>query len=108
VEENKLLEFCKNKEIDWRGDELVIWIDFHDLSDFTDIVGHNYLSEGGHDTNLQKYQVALDLVPICEYLEIEPIEILEKTGEEIDCLRCSFNKENACVDCCKDWDEEED
>jgi hypothetical protein len=82
VVENKLLEFCKDKEIDWRGEELVIWIDFHDLKDFTDIVGHSYLSEGGHDANLQKEQVALDLVPICEYLEIEPTEILEKADEE--------------------------
>jgi len=26
---------------------------------------------------------------------------------EIDCLVCALNKENACADCCRDWDDEE-
>jgi hypothetical protein len=26
---------------------------------------------------------------------------------EMDCLVCTFNKENACSDCCRDWDNQE-
>ncbi|AWI03576.1 hypothetical protein [Clostridium drakei] len=27
---------------------------------------------------------------------------------EIDCLGCTLNKEEACADCCRDWDNEEE
>ncbi|ERK31786.1 amino acid/peptide transporter [Clostridium intestinale URNW] len=81
MEENKLLEFCKDKEIDWRSDELVIWIHYYDLDDFTEIMGFDYMSEGGIKVDLQYSQVAINLVPICEYLGIEPTDILEKPIE---------------------------
>jgi hypothetical protein len=30
-----------------------------------------------------------------------------REDEELNCESCTLNKENACADCCKDWDLEE-
>jgi hypothetical protein len=43
----------------------------------------------------------------------ENIEILDcvpcsKDEEEMDCLQCTLSRENACADCCRDWDSEDD
>ncbi len=63
--------------IDWREEELVIWIPFIHLEEFVNLLGSSYLSDGGTDINLQNNCVALDIVPLCEYFDIEPNEILE-------------------------------
>ena len=68
-------------EIDWRGDELIIWIPFYQLKSFTELVGYDYFSESGMDVNLQFTSIAFDLIPICEYWDIEPTRILEKEEE---------------------------
>jgi predicted aspartyl protease len=76
----KLYKFINenNIEIDWRGDELVIWVSFYDLKEFAEMLGRNFLSEGGYDVNLQNNCIALDIVPICEYFDIETTEIFAK------------------------------
>ncbi|KZL88687.1 hypothetical protein [Clostridium magnum] len=33
---------------------------------------------------------------------------IDNSDEEMDCLGCILNKENACADCCRDWYNEED
>lgn len=76
--ELELYKFCEDKEIDWRGDELVIWLYFWDLEEFTELIGEDFFSEGGLDVNLQYKQVAFDLVPICESWDIEPTNILKQ------------------------------
>jgi hypothetical protein len=76
--ELELYKFCENKEMDWRGEELVLWINFYDIKEFTDLIGYDYFSEGGYDVNLQYDCIALDLVPICECFDIEPENILAK------------------------------
>lgn len=80
MKELKLYKFIMENsiEIDWRGEELVIWLHFLDIKDFVELVGADYLSDGGHDANIQEHYIALDLVPICEYFDIEPTEIHPK------------------------------
>lgn len=78
----KFIKFCKEQDLDWRKgifkEELVIWIYFWNLDDFTELMGDSYFSDGGVEANLQHKQVAFDLVPICQYFDIEPTDILEK------------------------------
>ena len=77
----KLYKFiCENRiEINWGDDDhLILWVPFYHLQDFTDMIGDNYLSDGGHDVNLQRHCVALDIIPICEYFDVEPTDILKK------------------------------
>lgn len=40
----------------------------------------------------------------------EVVRLLEDSGlnEDFDCNKCHFTEVNACDDCCKDWDEEEE
>ncbi|HBC97992.1 MAG TPA: hypothetical protein DC034_14520 [Clostridium sp.] len=33
---------------------------------------------------------------------------IDDSDLEMDCLECALSKENACVDCCKDWDNEDE
>ena len=61
-------------------DEFLVWIPFLLLDEFTELIGTNYLSEGGTDVNLQKDCVCLDIVDIAEYHEIELENILKKEG----------------------------
>jgi hypothetical protein len=76
----KLYKFIQENDIElrWEDEELIAWVGFHCISEFTDMIGYDYLSDGGLDANLQYHCLALDIVPICEYFDIEPTDILEK------------------------------
>lgn len=63
-------------EIGWRGKELVLWIDFYYLKDFTKLLGYNFLCEG-LEVILQENCIAIDIVDICEYFDINPTDILK-------------------------------
>ncbi|MGK4040860.1 hypothetical protein AB0Y20_01065 [Heyndrickxia oleronia] len=78
MNELDLYKFCQDKEMDWRGDSLYIWIRFNDLQEFTEILGYDWFSEGGEDVNLQYDCVCIDLVDICENHDIDPERIFSK------------------------------
>ena len=77
--ELKLYKFIHDNdlEIDWRGDRLVLWVDFHCLDKFAQMI---YLIVEGYETEayLQQYCIAIDIVPICECLGIDPTDIKAK------------------------------
>jgi len=76
----KLYKFIKDNEceISWNSKELILWISFLNLREFTELIGYDYLSEGGIKVNLGEWEIALDIVDLCEFFEIEPEEILAK------------------------------
>jgi len=80
--ELKLYKFVQGKEIDWRGlegDILMLWVEAYDLKEFAELVGDDYLCEGGEEVYLlQNGTVAIGLNDICECFEIEPTNILPK------------------------------
>lgn len=76
--ELQLYKFTQNKEIDWRGDKLILWIDFDDLTEFTEMIGYNFLSDGGIEVCLLENCIAIDLINLCEDFDIEPENILKK------------------------------
>ncbi len=80
TEELQLHNFIQNNkiEINWSDNELIMWIPFFYVKEFTDLLGYNFLSDGGYNVNLREDCIAFDLVPICEYFDIEPTNILEK------------------------------
>lgn len=80
-----LYKFINNEEdggceVLWNGEELICWIDYFKLSDFIAMI-KGFLDDDGYDVNLRPYDIAFDLVPICEYYDIEPENILKKDGE---------------------------
>lgn len=78
TKELELYKFCEKKEMNWSCEELIIWIGFDNLQEFTNIIGYDYLCEGGIEARLLSESVAFDIVPVCEYLNIEPTDILAK------------------------------
>lgn len=75
----KLAIFLKEKsELEWNGDSLICWIDIDDLKAFTQLIGCNYLCDGGIPVNLQENQIALEINDLLEYAEIEPTDLREK------------------------------
>jgi hypothetical protein len=68
IQENEL-------ELDWRGNELIIWIPFDYIQEFTKLIGYNSLCEGGLDVNLQYDKIVFDLVIVCDWFNIDPENI---------------------------------
>ncbi|MDA2281015.1 hypothetical protein PDN19_28550 [Bacillus cereus] len=73
-----LYKFCEDKEMDWRGDQLIIWLYFDELEGWTNLIGHDHFVEGGQEVALLAKCVAFDLCEICEDWEIDPERILKK------------------------------
>lgn len=65
-------------EIDWRGNNLYIWLEYYELESFCKLLDRCDADDGGLDCTLQNAGfVVLDLVPICEEYGIDPNNILE-------------------------------
>ncbi|WP_172369611.1 hypothetical protein [Sporosarcina jiandibaonis] len=45
--ELELYKFTQDKEIDWRGDSLMLWIDPSDIQDFAELIGDGMFDDGG-------------------------------------------------------------
>jgi hypothetical protein len=80
--ELEIYKFIQNNdgiEIDWRSEKhLYMWIPFYNLKEFTDLLGYDYLCEGGEAVSLQHDCVCVDILDICECFDIEPTNILPK------------------------------
>lgn len=77
--ELELYKFVQDKEIGWRGDKLILWIDHYSLPEFADLLGDNLLCDGGLEvTLLSGGTIALDIVDLCENHDIDPENILRK------------------------------
>ena len=74
-----LYKFCEEQEMDWRGDELILWIHSYDLKEFTDLVGGDYFSEGNVEVALLSHGViAIEMNDLCEHFDIDPERIRSK------------------------------
>jgi hypothetical protein len=82
MNELDLYKFCQNKEMDWRntreGERLLIWVNFYDIKEFTELVGYNHFDEGGLEVSLQFDCLCIDLTDICEMEDIDPERIHPK------------------------------
>jgi hypothetical protein len=80
LSELDLYKFCKDKELDWRGETLIVWVGFWDIGDFAKLIGYGYLSEGGMDACLLDDGIAIELNDLCEHFGIDPENILKKAA----------------------------
>ena len=77
--ELQVYKFVQDKEIDWRGDKLILWLSGRELSEFADLLGDNYLGDGGCEvTLLSGGNVAVELQHILEDFDIAPKNIRER------------------------------
>lgn len=65
-------------EIDWRGENLYVWIPFYRLEEFTELLGCDNFAEGGEDVYLQYDCICIDLVDVCDRYDIDHNNILER------------------------------
>ena len=69
----KFFKFFHNNQIEWRWqdndgvEDVLAWIPFHALGEFTKMLPYTLLDEGGIEVNLQCDCIALWLGDICEY-----------------------------------------
>jgi hypothetical protein len=83
MNELDLYRFVQGKELDWCGNELIIWIEPTELKEFTDLISDDYFCEGSIEvTLLSRGVVALDLNDICDCFDIDVQRIHPKDGAE--------------------------
>lgn len=81
-----LLLFMKDKEINFSGDEIIIWINFYDIGELVKIFDSSiFVDDGGIDVKLQQECIALDLKEIIEYhFSYEESEYITKKLKEME------------------------
>lgn len=77
--ELELYKFVQDKEIDWRGDSLILWIEPSEVQEFADVIDRCNADDGGLDCKIQQDgTVCIDLIDLCEEYDIEPENIFPK------------------------------
>lgn len=77
--ELELYKFAQDKEIDWRGDKLMLWLSPHQIHEFIEVEGDIITDDGGCEVTLiMGGDICIELNDICEIHEINPENILSK------------------------------
>ncbi len=82
--ELELYKFVQDKEMDWRGDSLVLWLYPSEIDEFTELTGNNIFDDGGLEVHLQSNgSIAIELEEVCIFHGIDPEHILKKEGDAV-------------------------
>jgi hypothetical protein len=75
--ELQLYRFLKGNgtTVEWRGEELIAFIYFGHLQEFANLINQPYLCD---ECFLANPYVGINLVPVCEYYDIIPENIMIK------------------------------
>lgn len=77
--ELELYKFTQDKEIDWRGDSLIIWLEPSEVQEFAELIDRCSADDGGLDCKIQHSgTICIDLNELCEEYDIESENILPK------------------------------
>jgi len=63
--------------IEWDSNTLMLWIDHDLIAEFVKIV-QDIFDDGGIEVWLKSDHILIDLVPLCEKLDINPEDILSR------------------------------
>lgn len=80
-----LLLFLKNKEYDVSTDDIIVWLDFNDIKDFTNILGYGMFYEGDISVILLYDSIAFDLLDLLKDYDEEDIDYIRNKLEEWSC-----------------------
>lgn len=76
---DELKDFFEAKEMEWRGDTLVMWLDPDDLQEFAELLGSDMLGEGRIEMALCPGGIiAIEMNEVARRLDVEPHEILPR------------------------------
>lgn len=77
-----LILFLKDKEYRIDNDEtIVVWLDFTDISEFTEIIGYDEFCEGEQKVTLLYDSIALNLCDFIDGMEEDAEYIVNKLKE---------------------------
>jgi hypothetical protein len=65
-------------EMRWHGEELLCFIHNAWLGDFLKMIDDGFFDDGGYLAHLGKDYTLVDLIPLCEYFDINPENIWSK------------------------------
>ena len=80
----ELYKFITNNNIEYHRNEhkkmtnVIVFIPFNLISEFVKIIGSGILDEGGLDCVLKDGYIAIWMLEICEYLDVELLEVFDK------------------------------
>lgn len=80
-----LLLFLKDKEYDFLNDKIIVWINFSDIKDFTNIFGYDMFYDGEVNVKLLYDCIAFDLIEFLSGYDEEDIEYIRNKLEEWSC-----------------------
>lgn len=86
MDKDKILDlilFLKDKEyrID-NNEEIIVWLNFYDIQEFTDIFGYEEFCEGGKDVILLNESIAFNLYDFIDGIDEEDIQFIIKRLEK--------------------------
>ena len=77
-----LILFLRDKEYRIDSDEqIIVWLDFNDIQEFTDIFGYEEFCEGGKDVTLLDESITFNLYDFIDGLGEEKEYIVKKLKE---------------------------
>ncbi len=77
-----LILFLKDKEYRIENDEqIIVWLDFDEIQEFTDIFGYDEFCEGGKDVTLLSESIAFNLYDFIDGIGEETEYIVKKLKE---------------------------
>lgn len=85
MSELELYKFLNNtaQEFRWCNNNFLVWIGFDSLEEFAEMIGEDYLCEGGMNINLQRDCVCLDITSLSACYGIDLENILKKEEEGV-------------------------
>ena len=77
--ETKLIEFIEEYKIEHNEykEELLLFIWYGLLDEFTDIIWESFFDEYWHEVTMKFWYICIDIKPVCEFLDIDIDNILK-------------------------------
>jgi len=70
MKELKLYKFIQGKEYHYDGDDVILFLDFHQLDEFQKLLDYGYFDEG-MEIILKWGYVCIHMKDICDYYDID-------------------------------------
>ena len=74
--EFRLFLKANSVEINVLENDAIVFINFHDLREFTKLLGYSMLDEGGIEVHLQETCVAFEIKELCDDMGIDYLEVI--------------------------------
>jgi hypothetical protein len=78
--ELKLYKFVKDNELEfrWHGDDVMLFVNFSELAEFTALLGRFFFDDGGSPVTLNRDCVCVEMKGICESFGLNLANVFEK------------------------------